>query len=129
MPSGLLPFWNRNGPRNAQERPGRNDPCPCGSGRKFKQCCALRQPPTPQIAAPAPAAPSESTLERIRSLRDAGRFLEATRLAHDYVTRHGADHQAHAELGLVHLHAGNADAAITSLLRAVRLSPRTATLP
>lgn len=22
------------------ERPGRNDPCPCGSGRKFKRCCA-----------------------------------------------------------------------------------------
>jgi tetratricopeptide (TPR) repeat protein len=21
-------------------RPGRNDPCPCGSGRKYKQCCA-----------------------------------------------------------------------------------------
>ncbi|PWE32206.1 YecA family protein [Maritimibacter sp. 55A14] len=21
------------------KRPGRNDPCPCGSGRKFKQCC------------------------------------------------------------------------------------------
>lgn len=20
-------------------RPGRNDPCPCGSGRKFKHCC------------------------------------------------------------------------------------------
>ncbi len=19
--------------------PGRNDPCPCGSGKKFKQCC------------------------------------------------------------------------------------------
>jgi uncharacterized protein YecA (UPF0149 family) len=19
--------------------PGRNDPCPCGSGRKFKRCC------------------------------------------------------------------------------------------
>lgn len=19
--------------------PGRNDPCPCGSGRKYKQCC------------------------------------------------------------------------------------------
>jgi uncharacterized protein len=25
----------------AQARPkvGRNDPCPCGSGRKYKQCC------------------------------------------------------------------------------------------
>ena len=22
-----------------QVRPGRNDPCPCGSGRKFKKCC------------------------------------------------------------------------------------------
>lgn len=24
------------------QRPGRNDPCPCGSGRKFKRCCGLR---------------------------------------------------------------------------------------
>jgi hypothetical protein len=23
-------------------RAGRNDPCPCNSGRKFKRCCALR---------------------------------------------------------------------------------------
>ena len=22
---------------------GRNDKCPCGSGKKFKQCCATRQ--------------------------------------------------------------------------------------
>jgi len=23
----------------AVKRVGRNDPCPCGSGRKYKQCC------------------------------------------------------------------------------------------
>jgi hypothetical protein len=23
------------------EKVGRNDPCPCGSGKKFKQCCFL----------------------------------------------------------------------------------------
>lgn len=23
---------------------GRNDPCPCGSGRKYKQCCAAKAP-------------------------------------------------------------------------------------
>ena len=23
---------------------GRNDPCPCGSGRKYKQCCAAGAP-------------------------------------------------------------------------------------
>jgi hypothetical protein len=22
---------------------GRNSPCPCGSGRKYKQCCLLKQ--------------------------------------------------------------------------------------
>ncbi|MGH8744106.1 MAG: YecA family protein [Burkholderiales bacterium] len=25
--------------RTREERVGRNDPCPCGSGKKFKQCC------------------------------------------------------------------------------------------
>ena len=24
-------------------RPGRNAPCPCGSGKKFKQCCASKK--------------------------------------------------------------------------------------
>lgn len=27
------------GPAVATRGPGRNDPCPCGSGRKFKKCC------------------------------------------------------------------------------------------
>lgn len=26
-------------PARAAAQPGRNDPCPCGSGKKFKQCC------------------------------------------------------------------------------------------
>jgi len=25
--------------RIAEEKVGRNDPCPCGSGKKFKKCC------------------------------------------------------------------------------------------
>ncbi len=31
--------------RNRGERVGRNDPCPCGSGRKYKQCCMRSAPP------------------------------------------------------------------------------------
>ena len=27
-------------PIPAERKPGRNDPCPCGSGKKFKKCCA-----------------------------------------------------------------------------------------
>jgi len=26
----------------AAEKIGRNDPCPCGSGRKYKLCCAAK---------------------------------------------------------------------------------------
>ena len=29
--------------RNAQNRVGRNDPCPCGSGKKFKKCCGSEE--------------------------------------------------------------------------------------
>ncbi|MCV5497880.1 SEC-C metal-binding domain-containing protein, partial [Escherichia coli] len=25
--------------KGAENMPGRNDPCPCGSGKKFKKCC------------------------------------------------------------------------------------------
>jgi len=39
----LYNFWRnkRSGGtvRNEEPKSGRNDPCPCGSGRKFKQCC------------------------------------------------------------------------------------------
>jgi uncharacterized protein YecA (UPF0149 family) len=29
-------------PIKADNTPGRNDPCPCGSGKKYKKCCALK---------------------------------------------------------------------------------------
>lgn len=40
----LRAVWKRVGPRVATVRheqplPGRNDPCSCGSGKKFKKCC------------------------------------------------------------------------------------------
>ncbi|MCI0541177.1 MAG: SEC-C domain-containing protein [Verrucomicrobiales bacterium] len=38
------PFWANvdrftGQPRINRPKTGRNDPCPCGSGRKFKKCC------------------------------------------------------------------------------------------
>ena len=29
-------------PIKADSAPGRNDPCPCGSGRKYKKCCGRK---------------------------------------------------------------------------------------
>ena len=28
-----------SGPKRVQKKIGRNDPCPCGSGKKYKNCC------------------------------------------------------------------------------------------
>ena len=54
--------------------PGRNAPCPCGSGRKFKQCCGLA--PQGRPAAPAPNA----ALDPLR-MKATGALTPAGRLA------------------------------------------------
>ena len=46
--------------------PGRNSPCPCGSGKKYKQCCL-----DVETAASAPAAgPTDPVWHRMRALLD-----------------------------------------------------------
>ena len=30
-------------PVQADKTPGRNDPCPCGSGKKYKKCCGAKK--------------------------------------------------------------------------------------
>jgi preprotein translocase subunit SecA len=35
--------------RNVGKKVGRNDPCPCGSGKKFKACCMRKQSTTGPI--------------------------------------------------------------------------------
>ncbi len=42
-------------------KPGRNDPCPCGSGRKFKHCCG-------GIGAAPPGPPESLAWRRLRRL-------------------------------------------------------------
>ena len=51
-------------------KPGRNDPCPCGSGKKFKNCCAGKSTVI-QVQ-----APPLSECEQLVALFDAGRFAE-----------------------------------------------------
>jgi hypothetical protein len=46
-------------------RPGRNDPCHCGSGNKYKRCCLEKDEAADRAAlaraeAEAPAAPAEA---------------------------------------------------------------------
>jgi preprotein translocase subunit SecA len=44
MSQGGVSATPRPAPRTASgEKVGRNDPCPCGSGKKYKKCCYLKQ--------------------------------------------------------------------------------------
>jgi len=47
------PGANRSNRELKGTRPGRNDPCPCGSGKKFKKCCLGRNEEA-GAAAPSP---------------------------------------------------------------------------
>ncbi|MBI2561022.1 MAG: anaerobic sulfatase maturase [candidate division NC10 bacterium] len=45
QPPERLMDWARAADAEARVRAGRNDPCPCGSGRKYKKCCFGRIAP------------------------------------------------------------------------------------
>ncbi|MEE2775286.1 MAG: SEC-C metal-binding domain-containing protein [Acidobacteriota bacterium] len=46
------------------KRPGRNERCPCGSGKKYKQCCLAkdRAADSATLAEAAKSAPSAATV-------------------------------------------------------------------
>jgi SEC-C motif-containing protein len=43
-------YYQQGSTQEGELKPGRNDPCPCGSGRKFKLCCSS----TDQVFNPPP---------------------------------------------------------------------------
>jgi len=42
-PAEIMALLSEQDRRRAMETVGRNDPCPCGSGRKYKRCCGKRE--------------------------------------------------------------------------------------
>jgi tetratricopeptide (TPR) repeat protein len=81
-------------------KPGRNDLCPCGSGKKYKKCCLAKDEAAAAAARPPPPppAPRQSTVFRpvdwetddldhasnhVVDLINAGRLDEAEAEAHD----------------------------------------------
>jgi hypothetical protein len=51
--------------------PGRNQPCPCGSGRKTKHCCGERRGPSEeQLAGAHVAQLCQQTVDELHGLSD-----------------------------------------------------------
>jgi Flp pilus assembly protein TadD len=97
---------------------GRNDPCPCGSGKKYKRCCSAKD----QVAASASlqaareaihararaeldAMADEGDLDgvsiAIMDLVQAGKLDDAEAAAHSLVSRFPDAHHGHNCLGMV----------------------------
>jgi tetratricopeptide (TPR) repeat protein len=101
---------------------GRNDPCPCGSGKKYKRCCVEKDE-----AAATAAAESSREAERVRSrsrldelafmdaaaeelteasnsivdLVHAGKLDEAEAAAHAFLVNYPEVHDGYDRLGMV----------------------------
>ncbi len=90
---------------------GRNDPCPCGSGLKYKKCCHGKSKPAPNDLKSLYAKKYKIRLKQaadIQGIREAGRLVidtldlveseirpgittdEINTLVHDYTIKHGA---------------------------------------
>ena len=72
--------------RKPDEKPGRNDPCACGSGKKYKKCCAVAV--AAEHAAPSRAeAPGRAEMNELASLLNAGRHWDLETRARELLTR------------------------------------------
>lgn len=61
--------------------PGRNDPCPCGSGKKYKKCCT----PKYDKPSPAPALPSWTRAPKASSRPDGSLSFSDGPMLPDYL--------------------------------------------
>ena len=107
---------------------GRNDPCPCGSGNKYKKCCLTKDEAAgrEQLAAAIqpPASPphlssvageiarrlavyddTDELMDASNAVVDlvhAGKLDEAEQAARDLLVRFPGEHDGYDRLGMVH---------------------------
>lgn len=102
--------------------PQRNDPCPCGSGKKFKKCCGAPKPRGPQ-----PNGNAE-LFQRASSALAAGKFLEAESCCQAMLRHYPGNADIQHLCGIVCYRLGNLSEARARLTSAVQLAPDNALL-
>ena len=113
-------------------KPGRNDPCPCGSGRKYKACCGRSTSSAtsampgaqPVRATPVDVRAVHAALERAARARDAGQIPQAIAALRQAVSLDPKNAAPVLELGVLLLNSGRLQEALSCFERAVALQPR-----
>jgi tetratricopeptide (TPR) repeat protein len=110
---------------NAGVKPGRNDACPCGSGRKYKRCCGqVTEPP-----APGPSVePGPGVVWKVRgdALAEASRWQEAISCYERALDVQPALAEAHNNLGNALVKVGRLEQALVCYRQVVQLAPNVA---
>jgi len=97
---------------------GRNDPCPCGSGKKYKKCCMASDEGAARAARPAAVVARRPSLasyveednerdelteasNRVVDMVQAGNLDTAEQAAHELLARFPDVHDGYDRLGMV----------------------------
>lgn len=107
---------------------GRNDPCPCGSGRKYKRCCLARDEandsdPFRRVLDTNPRNPEGLNALGLSALQS-GRVDSAIALIARAIESDSAEPSYHCNLGLAYRAAGWTSDAESSFQRALALDPK-----
>ncbi len=117
-----------NGTRSGAElaaKVGRNDPCPCGSGKKYKQCCQPKEAVSGLATAPSASLQQRRSelVDLGRRLMEAGRWQEAIPPLAEHARLAPQSAEAHRDLGAAYLRCSRYAEAAASLNRALAIRP------
>jgi len=104
-------------PNNLAKTPGRNDPCPCGSGKKFKKCCQGRVQNEDQKQ--SPGASVRELLLQARNLFENGHFEDARHICNNILIVSPSNEEANHIAGLIEYKLGYLDTALDFLKKAI----------
>lgn len=111
---------------------GRNEPCPCGSGKKYKRCCLEKHEQVKHLATnrqedalPERQKEQEQLIDRIEnafSLYASGKSTEAIRFASKLLKKYPNEDRLHDIIATSHLDAGDFERAIDICSRRLKVS-------
>src|SRR6267378_1609745 len=106
---------------------GRNDPCPCGSGRKYKHCHGVVPGRTGAGRPPrTTSVDTRPSLERARSLHQGGYLPEAESMYREVLKRSPNHADAMNMFGILRAQQGDPESASEWIGKAVSIDPQNA---
>jgi protein O-GlcNAc transferase len=99
-------------------RPGRNDPCPCGSGKKYKHCC-LPGETRGKVTTTGQSHELRQTMQSAVALHQAGKLAQAEALYRRILQQAPREPDALHMLGILAYQVGNYPAALELISSAI----------